>query len=159
MAPQNPAVEAKILEAVAFARRQEGPDLKSIAREFEVPYQKFWPRYNGSVNSQFTRPGANKRLTDAQKGALKKYLQTLQNMGASLQLAGIECAANHFLKLSWESERANASEEVEDGAEVSAGAIRQETSRSHHRRSETSSVGQSLCARPPENDGVLQQPS
>ncbi|KAI5449741.1 hypothetical protein NCC49_004106 [Naganishia albida] len=59
MALQDPAVEAKILEAVAFARRPEKPDLKSIARKFEVPYQKSWQRYRG-INWRFPRQGANK---------------------------------------------------------------------------------------------------
>jgi hypothetical protein len=70
MVPQDLALESKVLEAVEFARRQEKPDLKAVARKFEVPYHQVYRRYNG-YNSKFTRPGANKHISDAQEGALK----------------------------------------------------------------------------------------
>lgn len=97
MAPLDPEEEARILEAVAYARQQKKPVLAEIARDFNVEYQKFRRRWLGK-DSKFSRPGANKRLDNAQEAAVKKYLGTMQGMGASLQLTGTENAANHFLK-------------------------------------------------------------
>lgn len=107
-------METKILKAVEFARKQENPNLAAITKEFEVEYQKFYRRYNGK-NSKFSRPGANKRLSGAQEAAIKRYLDTMQDMGASLQLTGIEMAANHFLKEEQEAGMMNAtSKDLQD---------------------------------------------
>jgi hypothetical protein len=109
MALGDPAVGMKSLKAVASARPQEKPGLKTVPIEFEVPYQRFWRPLSG-LNSKPTRPGDDKRLSDAQEGTFKLYLETVQNMGASLQLGGMGCAANCLLKKSWEAARVDAPE-------------------------------------------------
>jgi hypothetical protein len=62
-------VEKRISEACIAYGCREKPKIATLAREFDVPYQRLRGRIQGK-NSRSTRPTTNKALDDAQEQAL-----------------------------------------------------------------------------------------
>jgi hypothetical protein len=57
MPPKTDIVESRISEALGKANSvKERPNLKQIAREFDVPYQRFKARYHGRKNRHAPKP-------------------------------------------------------------------------------------------------------
>ncbi|KAI9659783.1 MAG: hypothetical protein M1829_006545, partial [Trizodia sp. TS-e1964] len=60
--------EVAIQKALTKAREQENPNVKSLARGFNVDYQKLRRRVLGGVSKMELTPG-NQLLSDAQEAA------------------------------------------------------------------------------------------
>jgi hypothetical protein len=99
--------ELKIQRAVAAAAKRPNFIVSQLAREFECDPQRLRRRLKGGASKK-NRQGGNKKLSDAQEGAVKKYLLDMQAMGASMPLTQIEMAANHFLEKQHEATKVDA---------------------------------------------------
>lgn len=90
------SLEARIQEAVLAYQQKSEPNISSIAREFQVPYQRLRHRLQG-IKAQKGLPGQHHKLSDAQETALCRYIDRLDRINLSIQNELVRDAANHIL--------------------------------------------------------------
>src|SRR6266480_2094371 len=89
-------IEHRIDDALKALQHQTNPEVASVAREYDVPYQRLLARFNGR-NSKSTRPPTNRKLTEEQESALCQYLDTLDEMFTSATRKQCYTTANLIL--------------------------------------------------------------
>jgi Tc5 transposase DNA-binding domain len=103
MAKNNREIEKRIENAMDALTGKSRPNLKQIARDFDVPYQRFLSRVNGR-KSLFNRPLNFKRLDDAQEASLIRYIDLRDNLGKRLRRCDIKAVATRILRQKSSSE-------------------------------------------------------
>lgn len=88
--------ELRIQKALASVDPTKKANLKKLAREYDVPYNRLMNRAKGR-NSRSDRPASNRKLTDAQELALCHYLDGLARMGLCIRLSMVAGCANSIL--------------------------------------------------------------
>jgi hypothetical protein len=85
-------IEIRIASAIEAYRTSNKPNIKALAREFDVPYGRLRARINGRA-SRNTRPGPNRALDSEQEAALIHWITLLDNAYASpTALMVLQCA-------------------------------------------------------------------
>ena len=74
MAESPKTTEDRISEAYQIAKNQEKPNLKGLARQFGVPYDRFRRRFHGQPPKSAKKP-TNKNLNNAQEEALIRWIR------------------------------------------------------------------------------------
>ena len=91
------SIEIRISEALAAAKRVKNANLKALAREYDVPYQRLLRRHNG-VSSKRGNYNATRALTKAQEDALLQTIDRLNGLYIFLTPKDIEDFANLILR-------------------------------------------------------------
>jgi hypothetical protein len=94
----NPSsdIEIRIASAIEAYRTSNKPNIKALAREFDVPYGQLRGRINGRV-SRNARPCPNKALDPEQEAALINWITLLDNAHASPTALMVQQCANQIL--------------------------------------------------------------
>jgi hypothetical protein len=89
--------EKAILAAVDAYNADKNQKITSLARQFEVPYERLRRRIAGQ-KSRSTRQQSNKLFTDDQESAITTWIQHLDNIGASPTVDLVRNCANSILQ-------------------------------------------------------------
>ena len=73
------AIEERISEAIKVAQSQKKPNIRALARGFNVPYSRLYGRFNGQP-SRSERPPTNFALDSYQEKALIRWIQQLDDL-------------------------------------------------------------------------------
>ena len=92
----SPEVEIRIASALEAYHTSNKPNIKALAREFDVPYGRLRARINGRA-SRNTRPGPNRALDSEQEAALINWITLLDNAHASPTALMVQQCANQIL--------------------------------------------------------------
>jgi hypothetical protein len=89
-------IEICIASAIEAYCTSNTPNIKALAREFDVPYGRLRARINGRA-SRNTRPGPNRALDSEQEAALFNWITLLDNAHASPTTLMVQQCANQIL--------------------------------------------------------------
>jgi hypothetical protein len=89
-------MEKRYLEALATISNQKKPNLRALARKFDLNYSTLWGRFHGRKPRTSTIP-INKALNKVQEAALVRYIKQLDDLWAPCTLQEIERCANSIL--------------------------------------------------------------
>ena len=92
----SPEVEIRIASALEAYRTSDKPNIKALAREFDVSYGQLYGRINGRA-SRNTRPGPNRALDSEQEAALINWITLLDNAHASPTALMVQQCANQII--------------------------------------------------------------
>ena len=94
----NPSseIEIRIASALETYRSSNTPNIKALAREFDVPYGRLYGRIKGRV-SRNTRPSPSRALNQEQEAALIHWITLLDNAHASPATLMVQQCANQIL--------------------------------------------------------------
>ena len=98
MPPKTDVVESRISEALGKANlAKERPNLKQIAREFDVPYQRFKARYHGRYSRHAPKPHQT-LLDPIQEQSLLRWWSFLDSFRRRPSHQEIAEAANRMIR-------------------------------------------------------------
>ena len=91
------AIEERISDAIKVAQSQKKPNIRALARDFNVPYSRLYGRFNGQP-SRSERPPTNSALDSYQEKALIRWIQQLDDLYIPPTPKLVEQQANKILQ-------------------------------------------------------------
>lgn len=95
---KNQQIEERIQQAILKLRSEDKLKIASVAREFDVPYQRLRARYKGQ-KSLFQRNPNGRKLNATQEKALCSWIDYNDTHGMAVKRAQLVAAAISILKL------------------------------------------------------------
>ena len=92
----SPEVEIRIASALEAYHKNDKPNIKALAREFDVSYGQLYGRVKGRVSPK-GHPGPNRALDPEQEAALIHWITLLDNAYASPSALIVQQCANQIL--------------------------------------------------------------
>jgi Tc5 transposase DNA-binding domain len=98
MASNNKEIELRVQAALVELEKQERPNVRRTARDFDVPRQRLWRRWTSRTMSVMDNGGHNKAIEEAQEAAICQFIELLEATGLRMREKTLPQTANDILR-------------------------------------------------------------